>query len=207
MRDEYATGLIDEIIKLEWDMFSTVANVGRKAACQTRPETFAIMRRSQEETWPDTLLQSYRKDLEQATAQGRNLMSEKYAWMMESTHPAEFNALKDRLPPVDTATLRRIEDIVAVNIAWKLETATRFPLLNGRGRPVRSAEDSPAETSFETYLRGELKTYSPQTVGLLHEFTLRQKRDGVNGVELNLFNQVKQYGYASLEEAEHRQRG
>ena len=203
MRDE----LINGIIKLEWDMFSTVANVGRKAACQTRPETFAIMRRSQEETWPDALLESYRKDLERAAAEGRNLMSEKYARMMESTHPAEFNALKDRLPPVDAATLRRIEDIVAVNVAWKLDTAARFPLLNGRGRPVRSVEDSPAETSFETYLRGELKTYSPETVLLLHEFTLRQKRDGVNGVELNLCNQVKQYGYASLEEAEHRQRG
>ena len=35
MRDE----LMSEIIKLEWDMFSHVSNVGGPASCQMRPDT------------------------------------------------------------------------------------------------------------------------------------------------------------------------
>ena len=73
---------------------------------------------------------------------------------------------------------------------------------SGKGRPLRTSEDSTGETSFETYLRGELKTYSARTITLLHELTLRQQQDGVNGAALNLLNQVQQYGYATLEQAE-----
>ena len=46
MRDE----LMSEIIKLEWDMFSHVSNVGGPASCQMRPDTFKIMRKSQAAT-------------------------------------------------------------------------------------------------------------------------------------------------------------
>ncbi|MFR0873221.1 MAG: hypothetical protein ACLSHC_00035 [Bilophila wadsworthia] len=31
---------------------------------------------------------------------------------------------------------------------------------------------------------------------------MRQQQDGVNGAALNLLNQVQQYGYATLEQAE-----
>ena len=54
MRDE----LMSEIIKLEWDMFSHVSNVGGPASCQMRPDTFKIMRKSQAATWSDELLAS-----------------------------------------------------------------------------------------------------------------------------------------------------
>ena len=75
MRDE----LMSEIIKLEWDMFSHVSNVGGPASCQMRPDTFKIMRKSQAATWSDELLASYLEDLKTATREGRNIMTEKYA--------------------------------------------------------------------------------------------------------------------------------
>ena len=171
MRDE----LMSEIIKLEWDMFSHVSNVGGPASCQMRPDTFKIMRKSQAATWSDELLASYLEDLKAATREGRNIMTEKYARMMESTFP---------------------------EVGWKAELFDRYPRLSGKGRPLRTSEDSTGETSFETYLRGELKTYSARTITLLHELTLRQQQDGVNGAALNLLNQVQQYGYATLEQAE-----
>jgi len=87
-------------------------------------------------------------------------------------------------------------------VGWKAELFDRYPRLSGKGRPLRTSEDSTGETSFETYLRGELKTYSARTITLLHELTLRQQQDGVNGAALNLLNQVQQYGYATLEQAE-----
>ena len=187
MRDE----LMSEIIKLEWDMFSHVSNVGGPASCQMRPDTFKIMRKSQAATWSDELLASYLEDLKTATREGRNIMTEKYDRKLAAS-----------LPPVDKETLQKIEEIVAINVGWKAELFDRYPRLSGKGRPLRTSEDSAMETSFETYLRGELKTYSARTITLLHELTLRQQQDGVNGAALNLLNQVQQYGYATLEQAE-----
>ena len=105
MRDE----LMSEIIKLEWDMFSHVSNVGGPASCQMRPDTFKIMRKSQAATWSDELLASYLEDLKTATREGRNIMTEKYARMMESTFPEEYRKLAASLPPVDKETLQKIE--------------------------------------------------------------------------------------------------
>ncbi len=198
MREE----LMSEVIKLEWEMFSHVSNAGGPASCQMRPDTFKIMRKSQAATWPDELLASYLEDLKAAKREGRNIMTEKYARMMESTFPEEYRKLAASLPPVGEETLQKIEAIVAINVEWKAELFDRYPRLSGRGRPLRTAEDSTGETSFETYLRGELKTYSAHTITLLHDLTVRQQQDGVNGAALNLLNQVQQYGYATLEQAE-----
>ena len=104
MRDE----LMSEIIKLEWDMFSHVSNVGGPASCQMRPDTFKIMRKSQAATWSDELLASYLEDLKAATREGRNIMTEKYARMMESTFPEEYRKLAASLPSVDKETLQKI---------------------------------------------------------------------------------------------------
>ena len=100
MRDE----LMSEIIKLEWDMFSHVSNVGGPA-CQMRPDTFKIMRKSQAATWSDELLASYLEDLKTATREGRNIMTEKYARMMESTFPEEYRKLAASLRPVRQGNL------------------------------------------------------------------------------------------------------
>ncbi|MEL7639429.1 MAG: DUF4125 family protein [Solidesulfovibrio sp.] len=194
--------IIEEIIGREWEMFSNVSNAGGRAACQLDPVTFGIMRRSQAVGWPEDLLESYREDLAVAQRDGRNLMSEKYARMMESTVPREYAAIADRLPGIDGETLRLIEEIVAINVQWKEEAADRYPILNSRGRPIHAKNDTAYATSFETYLKGELKTYSPTTIRLLHKHTLDMKKNGLNEIEANLLNQVKQYGYASLNEAE-----
>lgn len=194
--------LIQNIIHREWDMFSQVPSAGGPASCQSDPETFAIMRRSQARSWPESLLIQWLDDLEQAQRHGRNLMSEKYAWMMESTAPEEFQRLADQLPPVDAPSLALIKAIVSTHVQWKEESATNYPQLNGMGRLLRSCDDSACETSFETYLRGELKTYSPQSLQLLHAHTQDLQARGVNGAEVTLLNQAQEYGYASLKEAE-----
>jgi hypothetical protein len=195
--------LLDEIINIEWNMFSSVSNMGGKAYCQYDSATFETMRRSQFGTWSEDILVSYRDDLLCAARQGRNLMSEKYARMMENTWPEEFGALANELPAVDEETLVKIENIIAINVEWKKAACVKYPTLSGKGRPVTSNEDSRNDTSFETYLRGELKTYSPKTIRLLYDYTRAQQHDGQNGVEANLSMQARQYGYTSLEEAEY----
>lgn len=196
--------LISEITRIEWDMFSRVRNAGGVADCQQDPDTFEVMRRSQVGSWPEELLGSYRDDLVLAQKSGRNLMTEKYAWMMEFSFPQEFKSIKERLPEPDAGSVPLIEEIVAIHLDWKKDLSARYPKLNGKGRPIYSRDDSPWATSFETYLRCELKTYSPDTVKILHAHVLRQKRLGINEAERNLLEQVRHYGYASLEDAEKR---
>lgn len=196
--------LIAEIIDLEWAMFDDVRNVGGRAWCQNDPATFRIMRTSQAKTWGDELLASYRDDLVAARSAGRNLMTEKYARMMESTHPEEYALIAEALLPVDAGSLAAIEEIVAINVGWEEAVAAKYPRLSAKGRPLHTGEDTPQATSFETYARGELRTYSPKTIGLLREHTMSLARKEINGAELVLQNMVEAYGYKSLAEANDR---
>ena len=200
--------LVEDIVRREWAMFGKVHGLGGRAACQEDPETFAIMRRSQALTWPDEALESWRDDLETAERDGRNLLSEKYAWMMEDTFPQEFLRIRDCLAAPDAVTLERINEMTATHVQWKREAMELYPLLAGRGRILRTCDAGAwtGETSFETYIRGEFMTYSARTVALLHGHTLRQRAEGINAALLTLEQQVRQYGYATLEEAEERLR-
>ena len=194
--------LIDAIADLEWKMFSTVNNEGSKAACQRDITTFRIMRNSQSFCWSVELLSAYLMDLTLAEAQGRNLMSEKYVRMMESTFPDEYARLADKLPEVDALTARQIEEIVIIHVAWKESLDSRYPHLADRSRPVHTRDDSPGLTSLETYMRAELKTFSPKTIALYHTATLERLAQGKNEAEEILLHQVRHYGYESLEQAE-----
>jgi hypothetical protein len=53
-------------------------------------------------------------------------------------------------------------------------------------------------TSLETYLRGELSTYSQKTLELYYDHLSQQESENINGSEITLEHTVKQYGYASL---------
>ena len=129
------TTLVDAVVTVEWEMFSNVRNVGGKASCQMDPGTFRIMRSSQMDNWDDELLGSYLEDLLNARLEGRNLVTEKYARMMESTFPEEYARLAGSLPPLDPEAAARVDDIVAAHVAWKEDLDSRFPSLADRGRP------------------------------------------------------------------------
>jgi len=145
--------LVDAVVTAEWEMFSNVQNVGGKASCQMDPKTFRIMRSSQMDNWDDELLGSYLEDLLNARLEGRNLVTEKYARMMESTFPEEYAQLADSLPPLDPEAMAQVDDIVAAHVSWKEDLDSRFPSLADRGRPLRSRDDRPGWVSMETYLR------------------------------------------------------
>lgn len=194
--------IISKILEIEWTMFTEVTNAGGRAWCQEDPETFKIMRTSQAMSWTDELLESYYCDLTNAKKNGRNLMIEKYARMMETTFPDEYQKLSHILPVVDMESLELIEKIIASNIQWELEMAQRYPYLSAKGRPIRTEDEQNHVISFETYMRGELKTYSPKTIRLYYEHMVSQKNKGINNAEVNLLNMVKEYGYETLEDAE-----
>ena len=129
------------------------------------------MRSSQLKTWSEDVLQSYLHDLTTAAYMGRNLLTEKYAYMMEDTHPEEYMQIRHVLPEVAPEVRVKIDEIVDINVDWQKEGDEKYPNLRAKGRPLTSKEDTPYQTSFETYLRGELKTYSPETIQRLHAYT------------------------------------
>ena len=67
---------------------------------------------------------------------------------------------------------------------------------------MSSAEDSAFLTSFETYLRGELETYSDATLELLNKDILAKQAQNINMAEELYTFLVKDKGYDSLDEAE-----
>lgn len=199
--------IIREIISVEWELFDKVQNCGGRAACQDDSKTFAIMRSSQFRAWTPELLESYRDDLLSARTEGRNPLCEKYAYMMERTAPEEYAGIRNALPVPSPEKLWLTDLICAAHVEWQEELAKRYPCLSGQGRPIRKEADGPGITSFETYLRGELLTYSVETLRLYAALVEHSQKERVNLCEQILRNTVLQYGYPSLEAAEARQAG
>lgn len=195
--------LVEEVVAAEWDQFQEVNNEGGRANCQGNWPTFFQMRASQFLTWTRPVLESYKEDLAHALTVGRNLLTEKYGLMMESTDPQYFAenlaAYMPRLSPERTAQQERI---IALQVAWAADFRSRFPKLGNAMRVLRTSEDTRDTTSFETYLRAEMSTYSQKTLTLYEEL-IRQYRDrGENITEKTLLNTVRLGGFSSLEEAE-----
>jgi len=194
--------MTEKILALEWKNFDRVQNLGGRAACQDDPDTFRIMRSSQLLAWNAAMRESYYADLAEAGAEGRNLLAEKYAYMMERTNPEEFANFRARLPACEPEKAALIDRISALHVAWQEALAEAYPCLAGRSRPIRKEEDGPCCTSFETYLQGELKTYSLKTLRLYLDYASALLAEGKNLNEMVLANTAAQYGYASTDAAE-----
>jgi hypothetical protein len=191
-----------EILDREWEMFHTVQSMDGPAACQQDRKTFEVMRSSQLQAWNQEIAESYLEDLRLAQARGRNLMTEKYARMMEYTSPCEFRRIAPNLPALDKGAVPLIERLSQMSVRWMEELAAKYPHVGAQGRPIRAWDDSRDTTSFETYNRGELATYSVKTLQLLEDHYLMMAAAGENPAEVILRHTVARLGYASLERAE-----
>lgn len=196
--------LIDNIIAIEWNEFQKVENEGGRAACQDNRKTFEIARKSQFLSWNEEMLKSYFNDLTKATEEGRNLLTEKYARMMESTAPDKYEIIKDKLPAISDNMKKLIEDIIKIRIKWAEDFAELYPKISGNGRLIHSYEDNAYSTSSETYLRGELSTYSEKSIELYYEYVIKLQEQGKNQAMMIMENTAEAYGYKSLDEAENK---
>ena len=105
------------------------------------------------------------------------------------------------------ARWEEIRQIVPIQLAWMAEYRQKYPVLASGNRALSSSQDTEDDTSFETYLQGELKTYSLPTLRRYHRFLNQLRQEGKNLTLLIMTATVRAYGYASLEEAERRLRG
>ena len=194
--------LINEMVTLEWEAFDKVDNEGGRADCQNDWNTFSIMRTSQYYTWTNEMLKSYIHDFHVANEKGWNLITEKYGRMMESTAPSRYAEIKGSLPVIPEVKKEIIEEIVKIQVGWMEDFAQRYPKAAGNARSIHTYEDNLYNTSYETYLRGEISTYSDETLDLYGRFIAGLFKDEKNLAEMTMRNTALLYGYESLEDLE-----
>lgn len=194
--------IIDEIVKLEFEAFDKVENKGGRADCQDDWTTFSIMRKSQYMTWDEKMLKVLLYLWKENKAKGWNMITEKYARMMESTAPDEYKELEPNLPVRSEQTKAIVDQIVDIQVGWMEDFAKDYPKLAGNARDITSENDSLVNTSYETYLRGELLTYSDELIKMYGEFIVKLFREGKNLAKMTIENTVKLEGFDSLEQAE-----
>lgn len=183
--------LIPKILEIELDMFVSVHS-RYPVSCQEDPEGFRVMRSSQFVAWSEETLQSYLSDLKSAVDDGRNLMTLKYARMENLIPPLHEN------PQIDNI----LNEIVGVQMVWQKEMFSKYPALMSHGRPLKDTERHQADTSFKTYLRCELETYSLMTLTHLFRDIMLKHSQGKNMTEEIYLHMVEGLGYSDLEEAE-----
>lgn len=195
--------LINRIIEEEWSMFDEVNNEGGRAACQDDEWTFYAMRYSQHNAFSVEMLESYEQDIMDALQKGRNLLTEKYAYMMEYTDPAYFEKnLRKHLPQVSAGKEELAARAANLSIKFQQDFEKKYPAFAKAGRPL-TGTDGP-DVSLHVYTLGELKTYSVRTL----ELYIRDMRESETNGENIAFRIHRStalfYGYDSLDEAERR---
>ena len=194
--------MTQRILDAEWTMFDKVHNIGGRAGCQDDRDRFFLNRAGQLLAWSEEMRESYAADLGRAKLEGRNLLSEKYGYMMERTSPVEYERIRERLPVRSKEKLELMEFICRVQVGWLRALSETYPVLTGRGRNVGRDEDSLFATSFETYLWGELGTYSVRTLQLYRQHVEKLLETGGNLHREVLRYTVTGYGFSSLDDAE-----
>ncbi len=179
--------IIEQIIALELEMFLAVP-AGGENSCQKNPEAFCRHRRVQFTPWSNKTLQSYLTDLESAQFDERNLMTHKYVMMDNPKHQVKQNPL--------------VEKIVLCQLTWQKEMFLKYPHVMGGARPLKKSTDADSMTSFETYLKCELKTYSDKTLALLYQDITDKQKCDINMAEETYELLVQATGYSSLKQAE-----
>lgn len=194
--------LVDKIVDIEYIAFDKVKNEGGRADCQDDWDTFSIMRKSQYLNWNHEMLLQYYYDFHREYHLGHNLITEKYGRMMASTDPERYEEIKENFPEITEEKAQIIEAIVGIQVKWMDAFCEEFPKLGGRARSVHTAEDNLYNTSYETYLRGEISTYSDKMLELYGRFISSIIAAGDNLAYMTMGMSTKLYGYKSLKEAE-----
>lgn len=190
--------IINKILEKEWKYFSNLNNIGGRADCQDNREDFIIMRKSQWETFNEETLLSYLEDLNSKN----NPLFQKYAQMMKYNSPEEYKKIKDILEKASDEKTDLVNKIMFIYMEWEKEFFERYPIFSSMGRPLYSSEDDNIETSIETYLRGELLSYSEKTLKLYLNYVIDNKEKNINLAIKNMDNLARMQGFNDSDEVE-----
>ncbi|MDO4189112.1 MAG: DUF4125 family protein [Lachnospiraceae bacterium] len=194
--------LAKKITELEFKTFDKVQNEGGRASCQNNWPTFSIMRMSQYLTWTKEMLIQYYYDFNRECNLGHNLITEKYGRMMESTDKEAWEKIKDNFPEISEEKKAVIEQIVGIQMQMMEEFAEKHPSVADNARSLHTFDDNIYNTSYETYLRGEISTYSDKMLQLYGKYVVNTLKNGENIALKTMTNTALLYGFKSFEEFE-----
>ena len=181
---------ITDVVSNEWEMFTNTNNIGRRSSCQDQKGNFIASRAAYWNMFDEKVLSSYLKDLSNAKSNKINLAAQKYGYMMESTDPDYFKTIKHLLVPVSDKKLKLVDSIMLIYMKW--EESLISSSLDNKNRVLYKQYDSKYNTSVETYMRGELTSYSEETLSLILAQFLKNVSDGENPVK-NYLLTLKNY--------------
>ena len=190
--------IIEKILEKEWKYFSNLNNIGGRADCQDNREDFIIMRKSQWETFNEETLLSYLEDLNSKN----NPLFQKYAQMMKYNSPEEYEKIKDILEKASEEKIDLVNKIMSIYMNWEKEFFEKYHIFSSMGRPLYSSEDDNIETSIETYLRGELLSYSEKTLKLYLNYVIDNKEKNINLAIKNMDNLARMQGFNDSNDVE-----
>ena len=185
---------ITDVVSNEWEMFTNTNNIGRRSSCQDQKGNFIASRAAYWNMFDEQVLSSYLKDLSNAKSNKINLAAQKYGYMMESTDPDYFKTIKHLLVPVSDKKLKLVDSIMLIYMKW--EESLISSSLDNKNRVLYKQYDSKYNTSVETYMRGELTSYSEETLSLILAQFLKNVSDGENPVK-NYLLTLKNYDEGS----------
>ena len=200
MADMTRQANIDKIIEIEVEMFTAMKT--EEPAPENNLPAFKKMRWMTYSVLSAETLEAWRKDLEEAQADGRNTMIEKYLMIAgEMPIPGEeeecccatvapkLEGLKQKICADED-----ICDIVEIENRWQEATARKYP------RSVQRQPDG--GESFMHYLMCELHTWAPATVRLYLQDVKNALGSGRNLAEERYDNLYASIGKGSLREVE-----
>lgn len=167
-----------KIVHYEWDMLQAVNAGGARLECKNNKPMFFLMRQSQWAVYSKEVRNAYLNDIHKAVNEGRNLMVEKYGYMMAETDPAGFERIKHALPEISDQKRTLVEKIVADHKQWYEEAKRILPETIGMGRTDNPS--NPQLASVQNYLRGELYTYGIDTLQKIIAFNEECRKQGKN---------------------------
>ncbi len=183
--NNYKSKIIPKIVEIEWEMFQELNNIGCRASCQNNKPMFKLMRESQYYSWNKELLASYYNDLNIAVENHYNLLAIKYGFMEETVDPDHYVTIKDNLPKLSEKRIQLREGIVSVQLEMLNDYSKENDISNMR--TINTISDKYDNASYETYLRGELSSYSENTMYLYAKYLTYLAKNKLNIVELTLF--------------------
>jgi hypothetical protein len=207
--------LIKRIARLEYKMLREIHTNTQGEKCKEREELFKLERKSVFKPLSYNTLKSYLNGLEDAVAEGRNLLKEKYLKMEESSNIKDEDTKQESLkvgyersktqcdiegPPDSFNSLDEehkilIQKIIKIESKWQNEIREKYPNI------IKTKTDRNRGLNFEKYLRSELETYPPLTIEYYFQDVSNAEKEernlGLEGYEY----MFKELNYSSLEEA------
>lgn len=177
---------LKDILVYEWNFFTNVKNINQRSYCQDDYNTFVFSRLCYWSIYNDIILNSYLNDLVVAKKEGRNLVTEKYAYIMKYTDPEYFKTINSYLPKISNYKKSIVDSIMLIYMRWEEEIRQNKPHLLDNNRDLYESTISTAHTTIEYYFKGELNSYSESTLVLILKYYLSAFQKKINLVEKNL---------------------